>query len=251
MGGVSHEPVPEAYVGVWQRTLLEVAGDEREAGSLVFWLQTPHWHGDLRLPVQRPDFSGCERLSDCTPEQRRWLVRQKGFAGITQISAAPAHGDAPASFCQWHRQVDYQPTRRTRDYGRIVFYPDGQALDEFGVDTEYRETWVRLPQSTGSTAAWRKTGRREDSRGDAPSFGELLLVAGNCFFYLRDRAVQLPAINHLEALADDPAATTYLDMELSTGRWDADVQSGEVLHSTLPWCEGRTIRADPGWVPAA
>jgi len=251
MGGVTHGPVPAAYVGVWQRTLLDVAGAEREAGSLVFWLQTPHWHGDLRLPDRRPDFAGCNRLADCTPEQRRWLVRQKGFAGITQISAAPAHDGNPASYCQWHRQVDYQPTRQTRDYGRIVFYPDGQTLDEFGVDAEYRETWVRLPHSAGPTAAWRRPTPWAVGSDAAPSFGELLLVAGSCFFYLRDRAVQLPAIDHLEAVVDDPAATAYLDMELSTGRWDADAQAGEVVHSTLPWCEGRTIRADAGWVPAA
>jgi hypothetical protein len=236
-------PVPEEFLGFWQRTLLEVAGAEREAGWQVFWLQTRRWHGDLRVPVQRPDFAGCRSLADCVPEQRRWLAAQKGFAGITEISAGPGPDDSTATFCQWNRVVDFQPARPTRDYGRIVFHPGGGALDEIGVDSNYRETWVRLPQSMGATAAWRKDG------SDA-GFGELLLVAGNCFFYLRDRAGAVPAGISLAEIANSPDATMCLDMELSAGRWEMTSQSGVVTHSTLPWCEGRSIGADDGWVPA-
>jgi hypothetical protein len=89
-----------------------------------------------------------------------------------------------------------------------VFHPGEQSLDEFGVDADYRETWLRMLQRIGPTSAWRT------SRGPA-GFGKLLLVAGGCIFYLGDRGVALPAAQSLADRVDDPAAPAALDMELS------------------------------------
>ncbi len=221
--------------------------------SAVFWLQTPHWHGDVRVPAARPDFYGCTALAQCTPAQRQWLAGQKGFAGLTEVTertvapaaAASAQPIAAAdtgaiTCCQWHRQVDFQPARPDRDFGRIVFFDNGAALDEFGVDAAYRETWVRLPHSVGPTDAWRRA---------ADGFGELLLVAGACFFYLRDRRQPLPAANDLLALSHRDDAPALLDMELSFGRWDIGAAAGEISHSTLPWREGKALAFGSGWSP--
>lgn len=222
-----YRPVPDAFLGVWQRTLLEVDGTPAETGWQVFWLQTPHWHGDLRLPADRPDFSGCTSAADCTDTQRVWLAAQKGFAGITEVSRVAEH-----TFCQWHRQVDFQPPRAGRDYGRMVLASRGEQLEEFGVDSDYRERWVRLGRSAGPCAAWRRSGVM------ATDFGELLLVAGACFFHLRDRADPLPPGNSLATLAASHGAS-LLDMEISFGDWDHSSGTGVVTHSTLPWCEGQ------------
>ena len=233
--------VPEAFVGVWQRTLLEVRGTPAEDGWQVFWLQTPHWHGDLRLPATRPDFSGCARTADCAAEQVRWLARQKGFAGITEIGST-----AGLTYCQWHRQVDFQPARAGRDYGRMVVDPAGNRLDEFGVDSDYRETWVRLDRSAGPCAAWHRGGAGATQFGER-HFGELLLVAGACFIFLRDRGLPLPPGDCLATLVTGPGAAAWLDMEISFGDWVPSRGTGVVTHSTLPWCEGRTRGGDGGW----
>ncbi len=231
--------VPETFVGVWQRTLLEMRGAPAEAGWQVFWLQTPHWHGDLRVPANRPDLSGCAQLADCSSAQRRWLAGQKGFAGITAVSHA-----AGQTYCQWHRQVDFQPARDSRDIGRMVLGGDGRVLDEWGVDSDYRETWVRLDRSAGPCAAWRRRA------ATATDFGELLLVAGACFFHLRDRPAPLPIGQSLVTLARSPEAAALLDMEISFGDWDPATRTGVVTLSTLPWCEGR--RCDGrGWQAVA
>jgi hypothetical protein len=83
-------PVPERYRGVWQRTLLETP-DMRDTSTTVFWLQTAHWHADIRIPAHRPDFSGAARLANCSPRQLEWLAGQQGFAGVTQVDVTPQH----------------------------------------------------------------------------------------------------------------------------------------------------------------
>lgn len=235
-GGVARfAAVPPAFTGVWRRTLLEGPGLARDTASQVYWLQTAHWHGDLRLPPERPDFSACRSLADCSAGQRGWLARQKGFAGVSEVSKA-ADGTV---YCQWHRQVDFQPPRPDRDYGRIVIGGDRMSMDEFGVDADYREHWVRLPQSLGATSAWRRMSEAAQAAG---RFGELLLVAGACFFYLRDRPCALPPEGGLAAAADPAGA---LDMELSLGVWDGN--AGTITHSSLPWREGQRLVGGGEW----
>ncbi len=245
MAAARYRAVPPAFLGVWQRTVLEGPGIPTDTTASVFWLQTAHWHGDVRLPAGRPDFSGCGALADCNIAQRRWLAGQKGFAGLSEVTTAGPPGAtsvSPETYCQWHRLVDFQPTARSRDYGRIVFRDDGAAMEEYGVDAEYHETWIRLPPSVGPSQAWCR---------EAPAgFGELLLVAGGCFFYLRDRLRALPPAQDLLALVDEPEAAALLDMELSFGQWDAVAGSGVITHSTLPWREGKALARSAGWTAA-
>ena len=50
--------MPPVYHGVWQRTLYAGAGDEgrhiEDRTTRVIWLQTAHWHADLRVPAGAP-----------------------------------------------------------------------------------------------------------------------------------------------------------------------------------------------------
>lgn len=179
-------PVPNAYLGVWRRSLLETA-DLRDTHSHVFWLQTPRWHADLRLPTGRPDFSGVRSLAECSEIQLAWLARQQGFCGVTQIDS---------THCTWHRQMDFQPANGSRDIGRMVF--DGECLTETGIETDYLETWERLPPSRGGTAALELV----MEAGEPPICPTWLLVAGACFMYVQGRPYPLsdaPDLPHLIA----------------------------------------------------
>ena len=40
---------------------------------------------DIRIPAGRPDFSGVQRLEDCSDAQLAWLATQQGFAGVTTV----------------------------------------------------------------------------------------------------------------------------------------------------------------------
>ncbi len=165
-------PVPDAYLGVWQRTLLETPS-VRDTRSRVWWLQTPRWHADLRIPPGRPDFSRVDQLADCSDAQLAWLATQEGFCGLTQVD-----GD----HCIWHRQVDFQPASSRRDIGRMAF--DGERVTETGVEANYLEVWERRPRSRGGSAALELLGER----GALPARPTWLLIAGDCFIFVRARA---------------------------------------------------------------
>ena len=96
--------MPPVYHGVWQRTLYAGAGDEgrhiEDRTTRVIWLQTAHWHADLRVPADRPDFVGVMSLEECNREQLVWLASQTAFVGLTRIEG---------HFCTWHRLLDLRP----------------------------------------------------------------------------------------------------------------------------------------------
>jgi hypothetical protein len=229
----SPEPVPGAYLGVWRRSLLETA-ELRDERSHVFWLQTPLWHADLRIPAGRPDFSGVRRLADCDDTQLAWLACQQGFCGVTQVD-----GDT----CTWHRQMDFQPADGRRDIGRMVF--DGERLTETGVEADYLEIWQRLPPSRGGTAALELV----VEAGEQPARPTWLLVAGDCFMYVRGRAQPLPMatdLSHLIARAQPSRSQLldWLDVEISFG-YRKGPAPWRIEHSTLPFRE-ETFLTRPG-----
>lgn len=226
-------PVPNAYLGVWRRSLLETA-DLRDTHSHVFWLQTPRWHADLRLPTGRPDFSGVRSLAECSEVQLAWLARQQGFCGVTQIDGTR---------CTWHRQMDFQPANGSLDIGRMIF--DGERLTETSIETDYLETWERLPPSRGGTAALELV----MEAGEPPIRPAWLLVAGACFMYVQGRPYPLsdaPDLPHLIARMQPSHAQLldWLNVEISFG-YRMGSNPWRIEHSTLPFRE-ETFLTRPG-----
>lgn len=138
--------VPESYLGVWQRTLLKTPEGE-DTESAVFWVQTRHLHGDIRMPGGS---SGLTRLS--------------GFAGITVVEA---------DRCQWYRLLDSHPSSGT-DIGLMQFETSEKVIER-ALDNSYLEVWERLPDSSGPQQAFWFNGP-EQRRA-------CLLVSGDYFFY--------------------------------------------------------------------
>ena len=221
--------VPDRYLGVWRRSLLETPhGHDSE--SAVFWLQTRHWHADLRIPVHRPDFSGITCLSDCDDKQLAWLATQQGFCGLTQVDG---------EYCTWHRQLDFQPANGSRDIGRMLI--DGERITETGVEDVYLETWNRLPRSRGGTAALELV-TEDNQLATRPTW---LLVAGDCFIYVRGRSQSLPAAANLTSLIAQIQPSRqrlldWLDLEISFGHRYGPIP-WRIEHSTLPFREGQQL----------
>jgi hypothetical protein len=219
-------PVPERYLGVWQRLILQTDMQPCDITTQVFWLQTSAWHADLRVPYPRPDFSGAARLQQCQREQLDWLATQQGFVGITHVQE---------STCQWQRHADFQPPTGLRDIGSMVFLRPDLAV-ETGVESRYLEVWQKLPDSTGATAVLQRLAEGIEQP-------EWFLVSGQYFMHVRARAETLDAAGNLLLLAQrenapDDRLRQLLDFEISFGRRGA--HAWRIERSTLPFLEGTT-----------
>lgn len=215
--------VPDAYLGVWKRTLLRTPTIE-DTTSTVYWLQTLRWHADIRIPADRPGCTGKRTLGELTRGELLGLARQQGFAGITTVAG---------QICRWHRRVDFQPPAAHADVGRMTFETPDRIL-EYGVEQDYFEIWERVPDSVGVTAAL------EGDRLPGPLW---LLRSGGFAMRIRPRLAALPRAASLLALAadaDEATLRTWLDFELSFARIGPD-GTYRIEHSTLPWLEGGRI----------
>ena len=194
---VPDEPVPAAYRGVWQRTLLETP-EGRDTTTQVHWLQTEGWHADLRVPAG---------IDPATSAGRALL---QGFCGLTRIT----HGvNGQPDICTWHRHWDVQPPRSTPDAGYMVFETSERVI-ETGVHGRYLEVWERLPGSTGPYAA------QAELDGQGQHTGAMRFTAGRYTLTVRPRRAAWPAdLRPDETLAElvqrhPGAADALLDFEL-------------------------------------
>lgn len=133
--------IPREFRGVWRRTLYaEPAAQpyqQADTTTQVVWLQGEHWHADLRLPANGPDFSGISSLEECDRRQLKWLAGLTAFAGITQIE-----GERNSSLCTWHRFQDLCPGLE-KDVGLLQWIND-TTLEEQHPHGQYVEHWQRL-----------------------------------------------------------------------------------------------------------
>lgn len=234
-----HDPVPDHYLGVWQRLSLENAAGV-DTTTRVYWLQTPLLHADIRVPATRPDFRGKHGLQDLTVDELRLLACQQGFAGVTQVAD---------DICEWYRHIDYQPPSGGRDIGRMAFNAD--RIVEDGLENSYREVWQRLPDGTGETIALRFLEEHASGGLAMPRKG-YLVASGDYFIFARDRAALLPKASSLATLLAESSLSRnqiidILDFEISFGRRLGGRAPWEILLSTLPFREGQALFSKAEW----
>jgi len=215
--------VPEWLHGSWRRAWIR-RGATRASDVAVHYVQTPRMFADLRVLDARPRV-GATSFADATDADLSALAEQWGFAGF-----ATADGDVVT----WHHELDFQPDEPGEvDVGRVERV--GNAMLEHALDGAYTELWWRVASGDGRYfAAERRAGGRLEG---------LLVVAGDAFMYVRDRAVPLPEAKSLRELVDDPnrgraAKISYLDCEISAGRARGGARPWAIERSTLPWREG-------------
>lgn len=206
--------VPDAYLGVWQRTLLRLADGTEDRSTRVFWLQTGHSHGDLRVPDPTP----------VTPQAQAALA---GFAGLTRVD-----GDR----CQWHRCIDFHPDSPV-DIGKMTFV-SSEELHEHALDDSYLEVWERLPESVGPVyEQWLRA-------ADNPRRRACLIQAGDYFLFVADRPEPLTGAGSLASRLTDASAadaTAILSGEFSLGRIGGASVPWEIQLSTLPGRAGKML----------
>ncbi|MEJ8476701.1 hypothetical protein [Roseibium algae] len=220
--------VPSAYRGLWERTLLE----RYSKGTLtsdrpvrVFWMQTALWHADLRIPLDRPDFSGIQNIEDCSRDQLVFIAGQEAFFGITKVDGV---------VCTWLRLMDLNPGTAL-DIGRMTFTnPD--LLLERGIAEDYLEHWSRCPQSTPDA--------EQNLQKDVS--GRLFLTSGNWSIRVNPRLPANTDIDPYEALDQLSHADLLWRASLEVTLCEKRKESWMALISTHPWIEGQVLQEASG-----
>ncbi|MDP1874191.1 hypothetical protein [Phenylobacterium sp.] len=219
--------VPPQVTGVWRREQITTPGGYRDDTTRVFWVQADSWYGDIRLRIDIPRKPAATRFADFSDAELIELAKAQGFAG--QLAVTP-------EMCAWRRDLDYQPPGPIPDEG--TWRIEGDILIEGGIHAEYEEIWRQEPQSQGLRAAFGLGGGQG-----------LLVIAGDHFLMIRTRQAPLPPGDSLPALVEAAIAEgargkaeALLDMPICYGAID---QGWRVIHSTLPWLEGRPLWPQP------
>jgi len=175
--------VPPSLHGVWQRTLLQTAGNAIvDSETPVRWMQTASLFGDLRVPAAVSE-APLPPLEACRPEHLTLLTTCNSFAGHTTLA-----GDV----CTWHREVDLQPPSGVPDVGLLRYVSEDKIYEDDVEGVDYHEVWERLLESKGGPVwALRLSGAGTHGRRRA-----FLLRTGDCFMFVADRTTgsPLPAV---------------------------------------------------------
>jgi hypothetical protein len=205
-----------SLAGVWSRRSIWWPDDREDSTTRVWWVQGLPWFADLRLPANRPDFTGIGRLADCTIAQRNWLASVQGFAG--QLNP---HQRA----WLWRRDLDFQPDSGKRDLGTLQYAdPQCRTMTEVGVDEPYLEIWDRIDAPSSSENPL-FTARFETSPGRLRG---LLVATARHFLLATD--------NRTGTGSADP-----LDMEISHGIRAGSIHEWTITDSSHPWREGKKL----------
>jgi hypothetical protein len=221
-------PLPTWLWGEWSRDWIQ-KGKIKTNTLDVHYLQTPTYFADVRIPKDR--FRGVSAVSfaELTDQQLKMLAGQSGFTGLTAVAGSVA---------TWQHEIDFQPSDGTADEGRLERIPPNR-MQEHGLDGSYVESW-----KSRSDGKERFLVLRVEHSG---RLLRTLVVVGNRFVYIRNRARDLPMATSLDALIKSTNATRqqmveFLDCEFSVGRVRGRSVPWEIEQSTLPWSEGRHLK---------
>jgi hypothetical protein len=223
--------VPPDLTGLWRREVITTPKGYRDETTRVLWLQTRSWYADIRVRADRPKREGATGFADYTDAELIQMAAVQGFAG--ELSAT-------GNVCLWRRDLDYQPPNDSVDEATFAV-KDGVMIED-GIHSEYQEIWRYQAPSATPLVAYKLTG---EAKG-------LLVIAGEYFLEIRDRATPLAPAESLtayvtEALAkgDRDAAIAALSMQICHGKVEGAAR--RVTLSSYPWLEGTDLGpVDPG-----
>jgi hypothetical protein len=218
---------PADLDGHWRRNWLRAPGFE-DATTRVHWLQAGPWCADIRVPLVRPNLSGCASLSAMAPADLAVLITAEGFAGTITLQ-----GDV----CTWHRTWNWRGFPCPVDAGTLWFDASGHLIED-GVHADYREDWERVPADTWTAFAVETSG------------ADGMLLSNDKSFLLALGQKGAPAFPTLaqdlrEGRARTEDAADVFASVYVLGHWEDG--SGIADLSTQPFCEGTAVltrRAD-------
>lgn len=217
--------VPGELHGLWRREVITTPKGYRDETTRVLWLQTRSWYADIRVKADRPNREGATGFADYTDAELIEMAAVQGFAG--ELTAT-------GSVCLWRRDLDYQPPNDSLDEANFAVR-DGVMIED-GIHSEYQEIWRRQAPSDTPLVAYRASG---GTKG-------LLVIAGDYFLEIRDRATPLARAESLSALVTEAlaagkrdAAIAALSMRICQGKISGSARP--VTLSSYPWLEGTDL----------
>jgi len=212
--------VAPAYQGLWRRTAIRRSDGSSDTRTAVWWLQSPRFHVDLRIPAERPALLRAAQLASLPAAQVAGFAAQTGFAGSTYVDGAR---------CTWQPEIAFPTLGDDVDAG-IMRFDSADALHETGIDGSYDEDWRRTP-----TGAVRGV-RLQDKQSDAIAY---LLVSEHWMAWACGRRGDT-FHPHLTS-ADAWSEFTILHKD---GDW-------KVAASNFPWLEATPAAGAAALEPAA
>lgn len=219
--------LPTWLWGEWRREWIS-KGKIKSSALDVHYLQTPTYFADIRVAKVRSGMSAAQSFADLTDQQLHMLAAQSGFTGQMTVEGNVA---------TWSDEITFQPPDGIPDQGRLQRIPPDR-MHEHGLDGSYIESWRHVTAGGGKFLVVRveHAGRLERT----------LVVVGNQFVFVRNRAKDLPRAPSFDALIETTKATRdqiveYLDCEFSVGRVRGESVPWEIQLSTLPWREGHHL----------
>ena len=115
--------VPLEFCGVYKRFSMEKpVGDITDYTTTVYWIQTPHFFTDIRIPS--------------TPN----AFQQRASAGVTNVYR-PIDSLSSKFLFHWDSILDYHLPSSTLDIGVCIPMEKGGILVEYEPENVYREIW--------------------------------------------------------------------------------------------------------------
>lgn len=188
--------------GCWRRDFIRFADGTVDRETVVYWVQSGRYCGDIRAPVSRPDFAAAQ----------------------ASLSQCHMTGDSAV----WERELAFHPKRHFPEPGLLSL--DGDVMTERAPSGAYVEAWRRQPGSDGLRAAYALEGPRAGR----------LVVAGEHLYLAIDRPKPLAGDQTLqEMLAAGADPKSLFDCEFSYARREGE--AFVIQASTIPAREGRPM----------
>lgn len=206
MSSLTGSSVPDWLIGVWERRYIRSASEPftpsgelgllgpEDRATTVRYLQSPRLFIDIRIPVERTAATlpagglGSASAADLT----ELLANRKGsaFAGLAEVWER----DQGEERVHWHAAYNFFPPNdsatlwpqidagrhTTSDIGRVDHQEHGLRWFEWGTKQRtFVEEWVKVDDGSSGCLAVRRP-------------GEMFLVVGDWFSYVRDTRDVLP-----------------------------------------------------------
>jgi hypothetical protein len=213
-----------------------VQGGGEKDPSVAIWIQTESQYFDLRIPHDRPVFTGRRSLEDFSRDELMQLARQSGDTGVCSIE------NRVATWASWGGRFGFF-------CDDVAIFPDDGQLEPRGnilyeretakSPVPYEEAWVQQPYDHGLVA--HLTLRDERSPDEVLA---VLLVTGRYAGYL-ERSTSASEGSLEAQLADAGAdlvrARRILDCEASYAIRARAGAAYLIRHSNLPFREGGVL----------
>jgi hypothetical protein len=125
--------VPHIYHGAWRRDFIRRANGDFDNTTECWWLQSPRYHIDLRVPIDHPSASDAHALDALNDEAKQRYSRQTAWVGVTEVAGER---------CQWSPFAAIPKLSSEPDIGLMEFQTEDELI-ETCPEGRYVERWLR------------------------------------------------------------------------------------------------------------